>query len=278
MVSVRSLMRATTSEVISAAGIRRARWRTLRAGLPNAIRDAPVPLPGPRRARARRLLAPAVARADDARIIVHHRAGLDAAERADIRAERADGNACALPNAEVVCVTEARARRRSRSCAAIPASSTPRPTSPVQAVDDRHCWTRFWGMFDPARRTWTPTSTPSRRGRGPRVRRGSHGRVGLGTGGAVAAGSAGASRPASTPSTDTSDTAGHGASPESWPLPRTTARASWTPSRRTRPSARSRSSRAPTPTSRTSPRASAYAGQQGIRINASSAALARRPR
>ena len=53
-------------------------------------------------------LAPAAARADDARIIVRHVPGLDAAERADVRAD-ADTElerTMRLPDTEVVSVTE----------------------------------------------------------------------------------------------------------------------------------------------------------------------------
>ena len=96
-------------------------------------------------------LSPAVARADDARIIVHHRAGLDGAERADIRAD-ADTElqrTLRLPNTEVVSVTEG-----TRAEALVELRSDPdvvyaETDDPVRPFTTDTLWTQLWGMFNP---------------------------------------------------------------------------------------------------------------------------------
>src|SRR3954447_22082338 len=206
-------------------------------------------------------LVPAVARADDARIVVHHVAGLDAAERADVRAD-ADTQlerTMRLPDTEVVSVTEG---TRAQALAALrrdPDVAWAETDDPVSTFTNDMGWSQLWGMFNPGNigrvdadidveQAWTQT-----RGAGITVGvvdtgvQASHtdltGRVATGYN-AVNGG------------TDTTDAAGHGTHVAgSSARPPTTASGS-PASPPTRRSCRSRSSRAPPRTSPTSQTAS----------------------
>jgi thermitase len=96
-------------------------------------------------------LAPAAARADDARIIVHHRAGLDAAERAEIRAD-ADTElerTLRLPNTEVVSITEGTRAEALAELRGDPDVVYAETDDLVRPFTTDTLWTQLWGMFNP---------------------------------------------------------------------------------------------------------------------------------
>jgi subtilisin family serine protease len=160
-------------------------------------------------------LSPAIARADDARIIVHHRAGLDAAERADIRADAGTKleRTLRLPNTEVVSVAEGTRAEALAELRGDPDVVDAETDDPVRPFTTDTLWTQLWGMFNPgtngrvdadidAEQAWTRST-----GAGITV-----GVVDTGVqaghpdlGGRVATG-----LNTVTNTTDTSDTAGHG--------------------------------------------------------------------
>lgn len=96
-------------------------------------------------------VSPGVAHADDARIIVRHRAGLDATERAQVRAD-ADtqlDHTLRLANTEVVTVTDG-----SRAQALAELNDDPdvlyaEPDNRVRLQTTDTYWTQLWGMFNP---------------------------------------------------------------------------------------------------------------------------------
>jgi thermitase len=160
-------------------------------------------------------LAPAAARADDARIIVRHVPGLGAAERADIRAD-ADTElerTLRLPNTEVVSVTEGTRAEALAELRGDPDVVYAETDDPIRPFTTDTLWTQLWGMFNPgtsgrvdadidAEQAWTRST-----GAGITV-----GVVDTGVqaghpdlGGRVATG-----LNTVTNTTDTSDTAGHG--------------------------------------------------------------------
>ena len=96
-------------------------------------------------------LAPAAARADDARIIVHHVPGLDAAERADVRAD-ADvelERRLRLPDTEVVSVTEGTRAEALAELDRDPDVEWAETDDPVRTFTNDSLWSLLWGMFNP---------------------------------------------------------------------------------------------------------------------------------
>jgi subtilisin family serine protease len=160
-------------------------------------------------------VAPAAARADDARIIVRHVPGLDAAQRAEVRAD-ADAElerTLRLPNTEVVSVTEGTRAEALAELRGDPDVVYAETDDPIRPFTTDTLWTQLWGMFNPgasgrvdadidAEQAWTRST-----GAGITV-----GVVDTGVqaghpdlGGRVATG-----LNTVTNTTDTSDTAGHG--------------------------------------------------------------------
>ncbi len=96
-------------------------------------------------------LTPAVARADDARIIVHHRAGLDAAEQADIRAG-ADTellHRLRLPDTEVVTVTDGTTGEALAELESDPDVVWAETDDRVRLQTTDTLWAQLWGLSNP---------------------------------------------------------------------------------------------------------------------------------
>jgi subtilisin family serine protease len=96
-------------------------------------------------------LSPAIARADDARIIVQHRPGLDASERAELRADadtRLD-HTLRLPHTEVVTVTDGTRAQAIAALRSDPDVVYAETDERVQALTNDPYWPQLWGMFNP---------------------------------------------------------------------------------------------------------------------------------
>ena len=115
-------------------------------------------------------LAPAVARADDARIVVHHVPGLDAAERADVRAgaDTELERTMRLPDTEVVAVTEGTRAEALAELRRDPDVAWAETDDPVGTFTNDSSWSQLWGLFNPgtsgrvdadidAEQAWTKT-------------------------------------------------------------------------------------------------------------------------
>jgi thermitase len=99
-------------------------------------------------------LAPAAARADDApvgeQIIVRHRAGLDAAARADLRAgsdTRLDRR-LRLANTDLVSVTDGTRAQALAELRADPDVVSAEPNRPVRTLTSDPFWSDLWGLFN----------------------------------------------------------------------------------------------------------------------------------
>ena len=93
-------------------------------------------------------LAPAAARADDARIVVHHVPGLDAAERADVRAD-ADvelERRLRLPDTEVVSVTEGTRAEALAELRRDPDVEWAEADQKVKPFTSDTLWAQLWGL------------------------------------------------------------------------------------------------------------------------------------
>jgi thermitase len=96
-------------------------------------------------------LAPAAARADDARIIVHHVPGLDAAERANVRAD-ADTellHTMRLADTEVVRVADGTRAEALSELRSDPDVEWAESDDRVEPLTTDPWWTALWGMFNP---------------------------------------------------------------------------------------------------------------------------------
>ena len=96
-------------------------------------------------------LSPAVARADDPRIIVQHRPGLDASERAEIRADadtRLD-HTLRLPDTEVVTVTDGTRAEAIAELRSDPDVVYAEADDRLQALTNDTYWPQLWGMSNP---------------------------------------------------------------------------------------------------------------------------------
>ena len=130
-------------------------------------------------------LAPAVARADDAQIIVHHRAGLDATERADVRADTGTEleRRLSIPNTEVVAVTEGTRAEALQELNADPDVAWAEPNVVVRAFTNDTYWNLLYGLSNPggsgrridadidAEQAWTVTTRRRDHRRRRRLRR-----------------------------------------------------------------------------------------------------------